>query len=284
LCLQFGEDDGGHGVLDMVEIEDWGLLFGGLFESRQGEVVDESGDAAREVMNFVGGGVGEDLLVSAGGGEMMADIVGGLSSFQGQESDKESDALAQRLMNAEFELLEELGCAGKEDGEIILAVELEIGEEANEFESGRGDFLDFIEDEEGIDGIEFADTLLEISEHGAFGELGLEVEFITQGAEHVAFTEKGKGDIEDLVGLGMEGGGEMMKEEGFAASWGAGDDGEAAVLEEVLKSVEGFFSWVIEKREVEGFEKGGMGKAKDLESWGSGGFHGLVPFLVLGRR
>jgi hypothetical protein len=163
----------------VIEGDDRGVLSGGFFEGGKGEVVDESGEAGAEVVDFVDGLVVDEVLMGAGGGEMMTQVEGGMGAREWGDDNEESDALAQGFMEAEAELLEERVGAGENDGEEIFTVEMEIGEKPDDLESGMGNFLAFIENENRVDGIKFFEALLKLPEHGAFRGGGFEIEMVT---------------------------------------------------------------------------------------------------------
>lgn len=235
-------DDGFDGVeADVGEFFD-----PGVFEGELGDAVDLARHATRDLEGAFGGVGGEQVAAGVTtDAEAVAEVVAGFLLVERVEVEAEADALVDGGQFGDH--FAELGLADEDEGEVIDAGAVQVGEEFEFVEGGGGHFLGFVEDEDEVPvfGVEFIDDLGEAFPPGMFGGgagAGGGVELLEDRAQHFGEGEGGVLLDDDSEALFIEAIVEDGAGEGLAAADFAGEhaDEHGLFADEEAEAAEGF--------------------------------------------
>ena len=170
-------------------------------------------------------------------------------------------------MHAHAETAAQFGEADEEQAQAVVGVHVEVGEQPEVLEHVVAQMVSLVDDQHG----ELLGLAHEAGDFGADGTVGGgagahggEAEFPGEGLVHVQDGSGRKADVEDGVEAGMQGGGDAAAEAGLAAAGLAGEQADAAQLEQVLEAGFGFAGSLGEEQLV-GLGEVGEGEAGEGE-------------------
>ena len=244
-----------------------GLVEGSGEEGVVGEAVDGSGQAAGGLEEGLEGGRLEQRELAAGQGEAVGEVGLELVGAEAGQVRAHEQALGEGLVDAHGETAAQFGEADEEQAQAVLGVHGKVGEEPEVLEHVVAQMVGLVDDEHGeLLGLadEAGDFGADLAVGGGAGAHGGEAEFPGESLVHVQDGSGRKGDIEDRIEAGMQGGGDAAAEGGLAAAGLAGEQAEAAQFEEVEEAGFGLAGGLGEEQLV-GVGEAGEGEAGEGE-------------------
>jgi len=234
----------------LVKIGD-GLADGGLFdhlvlftgshqESGNAQAVNQARDAFGILVNTRQGVIGKERSgLVFGQLDVVTDIGDGLSQVKRRQVVVGGDALVKGFMGGQAQDAAQLGLANQEQNAQGLAVHIGGEEQAQGFEDSHGEKVGFVEDDErqAVLGVQqFMEGRADTGHGFGLAEDG----FMAQGGQQVAVdtgqAQEGIGEVDDEIAVRIETGGETAHAGGLAGAGLAGDQAQAAVLEQVVQA------------------------------------------------
>ena len=184
------------------------------------------------------GGVVKQRLGDAGGFELMGEIGVEFLAREPFQVILHGDALAQGFVHLQREGAAQQGLAHQQQSQVVGGIHVEVQQQRELFEGGMAQQLGFVADENGM-------LLLALIEtHDGFGDLAhqvaavvrrFQIQFQGQLAEQIQSRSGGPVQIQDLIEVGIEPGGEGAGGGGFAGADFAGEQTGAVMIDQKLE-------------------------------------------------
>ena len=234
-----GSGDFGQRGLDVVG----GGEFGARERRREQRVVGEQIDLARQpagglVDCFFGGGI-EERDLGAGEAEAMREIAGELLAGERGHVIADDDALRERLVHGHGEAPTQFGLAEQEQAQARLGIHLIVGEQAEILEDIGAEVVRFVDDEDGPGagvGAEARHLRLDLPVERGAGAFDAQPHLPGDGLEEIHHVAGGERHIEDAIETGVELGEDAARGAGLAAAAVAGDQADAAQVEQMREA------------------------------------------------
>ena len=212
------------------------LVVGGGVQGDVGEPVDASGQSVagqREGLEGVGL---EDRDVGAGDAQAVRDVVFDLRAFEGVDMASHDNALVEGFVYPHGEALAQFAGADEQQAQARITVHAEVGEQAQLLESLVGEVVGLVEDQQrGLSRL--LDEARDLAADGppvgdAMGGVGL-AEGLCEDTIDIEDAAGRQVDIADLVETLVEAVTDHAAHSGLSAAGCAGEQADAAQLEQV---------------------------------------------------
>jgi len=255
------EDD----TFEVSLVEDLFALRGAQEEGAAADVVDLAGDALGVIVDAADEAVAEELTSIASHVEVVLDVASGLFEVEGAEMIADGDALVERFVRSEAELVGQVGLGEQDEGKWRSGVHLIVEQEAKLVEELRGQEMGFVDDEEDEAALagEVGEGRAELGEEAGETKGGLDLEGEEDLTVEGGDGEVGIGEVDDGVEVVVEGVGEGTQGGGLAGTDVTGDESGETLLK---GESEAALDFAVTARGVKVFAGDGSGEGGQAEA------------------